>query len=144
MLPLKKLLPLLLTLLIAVTLMTSFIGCSGNNGTGSSGTSSVKGNYPADFSDTDSQILTSAYTDYSNLKANTDEDTARQQLVSQLNAESGVASAELGDDGYTIFITYKDGDEAAVDTYDGDVPSTGSSIPDDTISNTPISGYRDI
>ncbi|MFZ2036348.1 MAG: hypothetical protein WCF70_05445 [Dehalococcoidales bacterium] len=136
MLPLKKLLPLLLTLLIAVTLMTSFIGCSGNNGTGSSGTSSVKGNYPADFSDTDSQLLTSAYTDYSNLKANTDEDTARQQLVSQLNAESGVASAELGDDGYTIFITYKDGDEAAVDTYDSDVPSTGSSIPDDTISNT--------
>jgi len=138
MLPLKKLLPLLLTLLIAVTLITSFIGCSGNNGTGSSGTSSVKGNYPADFSDTDSQILTSAYTDYGNLKANTDEDTARQQLVSQLNAESGVASAELGDDGYTIFITYKDGDEAAVDTYDGDALSTGSNVPDDTILNTSL------
>ncbi len=115
--------------------MTSFIGCSGNNGTGSSGTSSVKGNYPADFSDTDSQILTSAYTDYDTIKANTDEDTARQQLISHLSAESGVAGAELGNDGYTIFINYKDGDEAAVDTYGCDVPSTSSHIPDDTTSN---------
>jgi len=41
--------------------------------------------------------------------------------VKTLNTPTeGVEKAELGIDGYTIFITYKDGNEAAIDTYNED------------------------
>ena len=94
-------------LIFALIASGTLPGCRSNN--------SVK---TPDFSSTDGQVLTSAYTEYSTLKATSSPEQARQQLIQQLSTGNGVASAELGQDGYSIFVTYADGNEALVDTYD--------------------------
>jgi len=97
---------MLVILVISVVSTGVFSGCSNQ---------SAK---PPFFSDTDSQILTSAYTDYNNFKQNSSPITARQELVKKLNTEKGVAYAYLGTDGTSIFFTYDDGFLGIVDTYD--------------------------
>jgi hypothetical protein len=70
------------------------------------------------FSIADGQVLTNAYNEYTTLKATLSPEQARQQLIQQLSNENGVANVELGQDGYSIFVTYADGNESLVDTYD--------------------------
>ena len=101
------------------------------------------------FSDTDSQILVSAYTDYYILRQNSSPDVARQELVNKLNAEEGVEEAYLGADGTSIFFTYDDGFLGIIDTFDPDekpqektsyLPNDGSSgVPDFKATNLSLS-----
>jgi len=91
-----------------------FTGCTSNNHTNSVVM------YPV-LSSVDSNILKNAYADYEVLRQNVSAQEARQQLLDTLNNETeGVEVASLGIDGYTIFITYRDDDFAAVDTFELD------------------------
>jgi hypothetical protein len=73
------------------------------------------------LSSVDEHILKEAYNDYAHLKQNLSYREARKQLLVQLNNNTaGVKRAELGVDGYTIFVTYSDGDFTAVDTFEYD------------------------
>jgi hypothetical protein len=74
--------------------------------------------YPV-LSITDGSILEAAYNDYQTFKQTISFKEARIQLLDTLNNHTeGVDTAELGVDGYTIFVTYTDGDYAAVDTFE--------------------------
>lgn len=89
--------------------------------------------YYAVLSTTDKNILDSAYDEYEALKQTFSIGEAREQLIEKLNNETdGVEIVELGLDGYTIFLTFSDGDFAAVDTYE----------PDEEYSST--SGYSNL
>ncbi len=90
------------------------------------------------FSNADGQVLTSAYTEYSNLKATASPAQARQQLIQQLSTENGVAKVELSQDNYSIFVTYADGNESIVNTYnDADYQATET-------GHTPANNFPDI
>jgi len=97
-----------------------FTGCMSNN---SNNTPTNMVHYPV-LSSTDSNVLNNAYTEYDFLKKNVSYIEAREQLLEKLNNKTGVEKAELGVDNYTIFITYADGDFAAVDTYELDEEPT--------------------
>jgi hypothetical protein len=74
--------------------------------------------YPV-LSITDGSILEAAYNEYVTFKQTMSFKEARIQLLDTLNNHTeGVDTAELGVDGYTIFVTYTDGDFAAVDTFE--------------------------
>ena len=92
---------------------------------------------PPVFSSIDNQILQSASTKYLELKTSLSPDAALITLVNSLNSQNGVANANLGVDGTTIFINYTDGDMAAVDTYDGSATET-SYVP---TSISPLASY---
>jgi hypothetical protein len=91
-----------------------------------SGCTSPTNNTPSDamvsypvLSSTDGSILKTAYYDYQTFKQTMSFQEARIQLLDTLNNHTeGVNAAELGVDGYTIFVTYTDGDFAAVDTFE--------------------------
>jgi hypothetical protein len=97
---------MLVILIISVVSTGVFTGCSNQ-----------KAKLPI-FSEIDSKILTSAYTDYESLKQDSSPVTARQELVKKLNDEKGVADAYIGTDGTSIFFTYDDGFLGIIDTYD--------------------------
>jgi hypothetical protein len=106
------LIPIVMLLLVAIVIGI-LPGCGGKKG---ATTSSANSPF---FSQIDGEILRSAYTEYENLKLTSSPDEARKQLLNKLNNKTeGVKKAKLGIDGYTIFIDYKDGDFAAVDTFD--------------------------
>ena len=122
----KKVLVIPTVLLILTTINVLVpIGCASKNTNNSA-------NIPS-FSNADSQILTSAYTDYDSFKQSSSPDTARQELVQKLNTEKGVADVYLGDDGTSIFFTDSDGFQCIVDTFDpNEYPkSTTSYLPND-------------
>jgi hypothetical protein len=93
-----------------------FTGCTSNN---TNNNTNIKVSYPV-LSSIDGAVLDNAYEDYESLKQNLSYMEAREQLLEKLNNETGVEKAELGLDNYTIFITYSDGDVAAVDTFELD------------------------
>lgn len=75
--------------------------------------------YPV-LSEVDHTILNQAYADYDQLRENLSPVEARQQLLEKLNNETGVETAQLGLDGYTIFVTYSDGDFTGINTFELD------------------------
>jgi hypothetical protein len=70
------------------------------------------------FSAIDTQILTSAYTEYHTLRQTCAPPEARKQLLTKISSQKGVREAHLGVDGYTIFVNYTDGDRAGVYTFE--------------------------
>jgi hypothetical protein len=73
------------------------------------------------LSSIDYTILNQAYTDYEQLRESLSPIEARQQLLEKLNNKTnGVEHAQLGVDGYTIFVTYSDDDFAGIDTFELD------------------------
>ena len=123
--------PTLLLILATISVLVS-VGCASKNTNNSA-------NIPS-FSNADSQILTSAYTDYDSLKQSSSPDTARQELVQKLNTEKGVASATLGVDGSSIFVDYKDGYQSIVDTYEPILETQ----PTSSLSNDVTSNFNDV
>ena len=123
-----------ITIMILVAMVAGVLpGCQSKN--------AVK---TPNFSGADGQVLTSAYTEYSNLKTTSPPEQARQQLIQQLSTENGVASAELGQDGYSIFVTYADSNESIVDTYDdADYQATETGdTPDDNFPDIAAAGVN--
>lgn len=110
----KRALIIPIVILVLISIVTAVLpGC------GSKKAATIPSANPPIFSVIDGEILRSAYTEYDNLKNTSSPEEARQQLLDKLNTQTeGVETAKLGVDGYTIFITYKDGDFAAVDTFD--------------------------
>jgi hypothetical protein len=102
----------LVLIMISAELLT---GCTNNTERNDYTNAVVR--YPV-LSSIDSTILNNAYDEYEILKNNMSYEEARLQLLEKLNNETGVEKAELGLDNYTIFITYSDGDFAAVDTFE--------------------------
>jgi len=126
-------------LILIITWVGSLAGCTGNKNLTSIPTNStLTSNSNLKFSETDGQILTSAYAEYDNLKNQSSPETAREQLLTKLSAQKDVVKTELGIDGYTIFITYKDGNEAAIDTYNANdyQVATTSELPGGGLSAT--------
>jgi hypothetical protein len=126
---------LLVLIMISAGVLT---GCTSNN-TDRNDYTNVVVRYPV-LSSVDSTILNNAYDEYEILKNDMSYEEARLQLLEKLNNETGVEKAELGLDNYTIFITYSDGDFAAVDTFelDGDNPQTATGF-----SSLTSGGYSD-
>ncbi|MFH1101871.1 MAG: hypothetical protein V1726_07540 [Methanobacteriota archaeon] len=106
------------TMIIGAILALSMISTGLLTGCTSNENSNVR--YPV-LSTTDSQILKAAYTEYESYKQTASYEEARNQLLETLNNNTeGVELAELGIDGYTIFITFSDGDFAGVNTFEPD------------------------
>ena len=123
-----------IVILILMAISSSLLpGCQSKN--------SVK---TPNFSIADGQVLTNAYNKYTALKATLSPEQARQQLIQQLSTENGVAKAELGQDGYSIFVTYADGNESLVDTYnDADYQATETGeTPDDNFPDIAATGVN--
>ena len=117
-------------------------GCGGKKGTTDSA------NAPF-FSPIDGEILRSAYTEYDKLKQTASPEEARKQLLNKLNNKTeGVKNARLGIDGYTIFIDYKDGDYAAVDTFDwaelGSQAKPSGFLPKNSLSDNIVAGANNL
>jgi len=114
--------------IICISFILITVGLSGcNEETGKDDDKPVTvANYTI-LSDIDGEVLDSAYEDYNVLRQTISAEDARNQLVDDLNSTEGVDNAKLGLDGYTIFVTFSDGDLAAVDTFelDEDLPPTG-------------------
>jgi len=73
----------------------------------------------------DKEIILTASEEYGSLKETMSPDEAREALVEKLTTEyEGIESAVLGEDGYTIFIEFSDGDFAGIDTFDQSELST--------------------
>jgi len=69
------------------------------------------------LSEADKEILDTATQEYSALRNTMSPDEVRAELVEKLNTEyEGIESAELGADGYTIFIEFTDDDFAGIST----------------------------
>jgi len=104
----KPIFDAIVILVITISLIFSFIGCK------CSSTSEKL------FSEIDTRILKSAYSEYDSLRQTSSSKEAREELVLSLNSHKGVEEAHLGVDGYTIFVSYSDGDRAAVYTLESD------------------------
>jgi len=69
------------------------------------------------LSEADKEILDTATQEYSALRGTMSPNEVRAELVEKLNTEyEGIESAELGADGYTIFIEFTDDDFAGIST----------------------------
>lgn len=113
----KHFTPIKVAFILCLMIITAFLtGCTSNNDSVSP-TSLVS--YPV-LSTIDYTILNQAYRDYDVLRKNLSPIEARQQLLEKLNDETGVEKAQLGLDGYTIFVTYTDGDFTAINTFELD------------------------
>jgi hypothetical protein len=118
-------------ILIALMMISTGLlaGCTSN--TGDNNNNNAAAGSPV-MSGTDISIMNNAYDEYELLKETLSYAEARQQLLEKLNNETqGVEKAELGLDGYTIFVTYSDGDFAGVDTFEpneSSSPSSGTSF----------------
>jgi hypothetical protein len=105
--------------------------------------------YPV-LSATDGSLLEDAYSEYQSFRQSMSSEDARVQLLDSLNNHSeGIGSAVLGVDGYTIFVTYSDGDFVAVNTYEDDEEPSGSTglnvLPSDEVpSGGPSQGLEAI
>jgi len=121
--------PILTSFLVACLIIISGLltGCTSNN----KKEENTFVTYPV-FSNIDLNILNQVNDEYQSLKQTLSYDEARNQLLEKLNNTEGVETAELGLDGYTIFITFSDGDFAGVDTYEQD-----EIIPYEPETNTP-------
>lgn len=85
-------------------------------------------------------IMDDSYEEFEELQKTMSSKDARQQLLTTLNSETGgVESAELGVDGYTIFVTFSDGILAAIDTFDLDEP-IDMPLLDETKTSEPVGG----
>lgn len=103
--------------LVLIMISAGFLtGCTSND---TNTNENIPVSYPV-LSTTDGDILNAAYDEYEALKQNLSYEEARLQLLEKLNNETGVEKAELGLDGYTIFVTYTDGDFAGINTFELD------------------------
>lgn len=113
----KKLLPMTKGVVIVVFLLSTclFVGC-----TSEQTNDTVFVSYPV-MSSLDGEVLDTAYQQYAVLRKAMNASDSRSHLLGILNNETeGIEVAELGLDGYTIFVTFSDGDLAMIDTYELD------------------------
>lgn len=115
-----------------------FVGCTSNTGDNNK---NLAVSYSV-MSGTDINIMNNAYEEYDTLKEDLSYAEARQLLLEKLNNETtGVEKAELGVDGYTIFVTYSDGDFGGIDTFE---PNESSSPPSGTSFSALNGGYNNV
>jgi hypothetical protein len=129
-------------LVLAIFSLLMPVGCGGKNaGTGTPIHSPI-------FSEIDAETLNSAYDEYSSFRKTLSSDQAIEQLMKSLSDQTQkIKNVKLGDDGYTLFVDFSDGDSALIDTLQADElitlpasrePSSKSNMQEGSTSNSPL------
>ena len=93
------------------------------------------------LSEIDGELMDKVYQEYDILRQTVSPIEAREQLLESLNSDyRGVDFAELGLDGYTIFVNFSDGEFAAIDTFELDEDIISQPTPGILGENQGISG----